>query len=159
DNLDGGLDAGDSGVDGGLPDGGDTGIDCSRTCSIGTATYCANQLQPGDSCYKCEPEQSSSDWTALPIGTPCHVFKVAPGDLPDAGACGLEGGGRTIEYCTCATNGSPCFAPTECCQGACRDAGNGPFCFGVEGTYCDRGDHCLNGRCCFTDGGPGIYRE
>jgi hypothetical protein len=154
---DAGPDGGGRGLDGGDagPDGGDAGIDCSTTCSIGGATYCANQIQPGDSCYKCVPEESSIDWTPVPIGTACPMVYVIPGNLP-TGACEFEGGsGSATEYCSCAINGSPCKAPTDCCQGTCQDGGNGPFCWGIPGNRCSNRLPCWHGQCCLTPDGGG----
>ena len=154
DSLDGGVhrDAGLDGGDAGL-DGGDSGIDCSMTCLIGGAQYCANEVNPADSCYGCVPEESASGWTALSVGTACRMQSVEPGDL-SIGACWLPPVGST-EYCECAINSSPCWAPTACCQGACRDAGNGPFCFGVQGNQCSSRIPCWQGTCCLTPDGGG----
>jgi hypothetical protein len=163
---DAGFDGGglhDAGVDGGPDldagaDAGDAGIDCSRTCSIAGTTYCAHQLDPVDSCYMCDPDGSVNDWTPLPIDVVCRVVRVAPGDGP-LGACEFEGGGSTTEYCSCATSGSGCRAPTDCCQGVCQDAGNRPYCAAGEGYPCSVAPGLVipcftGGTCCVgPDGG------
>lgn len=157
-HRDAGPDAGDAGPDGGDAgsNGGDAGIDCSTTCSIGGTTYCANQVESGYSCYKCVPEESSSSWTASPIGTACSPLpNILPG-VHSVGACYIPPVGST-EYCGCVTNGGHCWAPTACCFGTCQDSGITMFCAGDEGTFCNAFTPCERGECCLNpDGGAGV---
>jgi hypothetical protein len=151
-HRDGGVDAGDAGLDGGDAgiDGGDAGIDCSTMCTIGSANFCAYQLDPSGNCSQCIPSDSSSSWSSAPIGTPCKIQNPPPG-IPPIGACWLPPLGA--EECTCAVNGSRCWAPTSCCSGACVDGG----CYGDPATLCEVPRiPCLRGICC-TDGGAGAY--
>lgn len=134
---DGGMlvDAGDAGPDAGDagPDGGDAGIDCSTTCVIDGTTYCANQQEPSGLCLECIPTQSSTSWSNAPIGIPCKIQHVIPGNHP-IGACYQPPVGP--EDCSCGVIGSRCDAPTDCCMGTCQDSGITTYCAGEEGDIC-----------------------
>jgi hypothetical protein len=148
------ADAGDGGalrLDGGS----DAGLDCSKTCAIGVQTWCANQVDPYNDCNLCAPSLSSTGWSPRPQGAACTLQVPVPG-TSGIGFCNLPPNSQT-EYCTCASTGSACSAPTACCQGVCVDAGAHGFCYGTEGSPCGTYSPCLSGSACCTDEDGGQF--
>jgi hypothetical protein len=159
-NVDAGQDAGsrDAGQDAGI----DAGIDCSRHCTIDGGTYCANETAGGwYTCSVCQPDQSTTSWTTLPVGTACVTPAIQAS--PGRGECFAQGG-TGIVYCTCGTS-TVCHDDNICCQGSCLPlqgdpdagistcqllAGQGP-CFGSY--ICRSGVCCSDGGLCSADDG------
>jgi hypothetical protein len=140
----------DAGQDAGPGDAGqDAGIDCTRHCTIDGGTYCANETAGGwYACWVCEPDQSTSDWTTLPIGTPCATPAIQAS--PGKGACFAQGGTGLV-YCACSVGSSVCSEDQECCAGVCYDAGLFNECRALPGEACYGADYvCLTGRCCIV---------
>jgi hypothetical protein len=124
---------------------------CGSTCegcSIDGVCVQAGAERTGNPCLVCQPEQSTSAYTALP-GKPCGVGAT---DCSGADTCDAEGTCQPNHFLVDSACGNP--ASNDCDQadscdgsGNClpRFADNGTPC--EDGFFCTTADNCQGGSC------------
>jgi hypothetical protein len=117
---------------------------CLAGCWIGGAYRAPGALNPASPCQRCDPSQSTSAWSPMPVGTVC-----APEAVSAWGACGGFSG-------TCGEAGTQSRTVTTyaCLQGACQPSptvSTQSCSRDTDGTVCGGPSYGSWGACSFPD--------
>jgi hypothetical protein len=131
----------------GTGSGGSTGGSSPTACTIQGQMVDAGTVDPQSACEGCNPDASTSSWTALPSGTPCDAGSVCASGLCQAG-CFIS---NEVFLPGALDPANPC---QDCVPASATTAWTSVG----DGTGCGTGSYCSHGSCldgCVADGGSG----